>query len=219
MIVIMSWQPSGQDLYSGLCILRAARLADAEAYADHLPSAATAYVLDTEDRLGFERLQRDVSAATFVGLYNALRSSDEGMIAVFKHGKDEGIRRLHSRVVALARTAESIDDLPKTNGKDTRMDEQTEAPEPKKSRAKNMLPAAEGRAVRDGTKTAIMVRELLAGTRLADMTAYPQDEVQARVWQTAKNTGIGYSIGEDGVYRAVLPPNLTPETAIKVKAA
>jgi hypothetical protein len=95
-----------------------------------------------------------------------------------------------------------------------------------KTRGTGQAAAAEGRPVRAGTLTAAMLTCMLTGTYTAEgigaaanIPAPPDGNMKGRVmtrmWGLQKNSGIGYSVDANGIIKALLPVNLTPETCIK----
>ncbi len=97
------------------------------------------------------------------------------------------------------------------------------APAPKLPRNLDKAPAAVGRPVRAGTMNGNIVAALLRGSTIDEIRQCGPDwdrgRATARLWGVWKAAGIGYKVSEGGRYTIDLPPNLTPETAIKQVAA
>ncbi len=94
---------------------------------------------------------------------------------------------------------------------------------PKAPRNLDKAPAAVGRPVRAGTMNGNIVAALLRGSTIDEIRQCGPDwdrgRATARLWGVWKAAGIGYKVSEGGRYTIDLPPNLTPETAIKQVAA
>jgi len=183
--------------------------ADGETALAEAERGVTKIVESEKDLMDFDRAQ-------LVRAYNALAVPGETPLHVFKT-RTVAAERVWDRMIRVQPTPATV-----TPATVTPLAVAAPAPAapkaPRAPRAQGKPAAAIGHPVRAGSKNAAIAAALLRGATLDEIAGpatYPRDAIQARIWGFWSATGIGYSVSPVGVYTAVLPVNLTAETAIK----